>query len=328
MEKKLFPGSNVYVSECGRVFKEDGTEVLPSFNRGGYKQVSVRWNGKSQTVRVNRMVLMTWDPDPNQDILFGNHFDFDVTNNHRNNLDWVNNKWNNIHSMIFSGRIKRPVVKCIKGDEEFLIQDAKQLDKLVGVPLRDIWLAIKKDEEINGWKVSPILYDDLVVIREIMNTVKREKPETGIQRKIKVLDTDTNEWKEYPSMRNMSEQFGVFITHIRHRLSTKENPRIFANRYVIHDLDTDVSYLTPELITEMRTRGSKPTLALIVKTGEFLELANSRILTKKYGLSKSKVSKLLKSGKIKLLNGFLFTYINGDIDKAKERLEEAARLLV
>lgn len=159
-----------------------------------------------------------------------------------------------------------------------------------------------------------------------MDTVKREKGDEH-PRKIKVLDTDNMTWKEYPSMRAMASEFGVFITHIRHRLSTEHNTRIFAQRYIIHDIDTDTSYITSELISEMRSRGSKPTMVLNIQTGEFFKLANSRILTKKYGLSKPKVSNWLKRELIKPLGGYVFTYVNGDLEAAKQRLKEAVRFL-
>lgn len=95
---KLIDNTKHYACKNGMIFNRFGTEIKGGINRCGYRQVSISINGKCKTLSVHRLILKTFNPVNNMDVLDVNHIDGDKTNNNIENLEWVTKSENVIHS--------------------------------------------------------------------------------------------------------------------------------------------------------------------------------------------------------------------------------------
>ena len=71
------------------------TEMILKYNKtkDGYFQVGLSKDGKTKTQRVNRIVAKAFIANPNN-LSQVNHIDGDKTNNHIDNLEWCDCKYN------------------------------------------------------------------------------------------------------------------------------------------------------------------------------------------------------------------------------------------
>lgn len=75
-----------------------------SLNPNGYPQVKLTISTKnSKYVRTHRLVAEAFIPNPDNKPQV-NHIDGVKTNNHVENLEWVTNRENSLHSWLFLGR--------------------------------------------------------------------------------------------------------------------------------------------------------------------------------------------------------------------------------
>ena len=94
-----FPG--YYVTACGVVSSE--RKVLSQCpTRRGYYRVWLYRNKKRIEKSVHQCVALAWVDGDNS--LTVNHKDGDKTNNHADNLEWITNRDNIIHSFASSNR--------------------------------------------------------------------------------------------------------------------------------------------------------------------------------------------------------------------------------
>lgn len=73
------------INEAGQVRRVGKSQPLKPFKRGKY--LAVRLHGKNYS--IHRLVLLVYNPVPGADYLDVDHIDYDVTNNHLNNLRWL-----------------------------------------------------------------------------------------------------------------------------------------------------------------------------------------------------------------------------------------------
>lgn len=82
-----FPG--YVISNYGQIYSFRSHRLLqPTWNPDGYLVVGFRVNGKTRTLRVNRLVATAFIGPPEEG-LEANHIDGDHENNHISNLEWV-----------------------------------------------------------------------------------------------------------------------------------------------------------------------------------------------------------------------------------------------
>ena len=82
------------VTDDGRVYKKDGTELNYHYVKRGYKTVCLVENSRTHTKLVHRLVAEAFIPNPNN-LPQVNHKDEDKENNTVNNLEWCTNYYNN-----------------------------------------------------------------------------------------------------------------------------------------------------------------------------------------------------------------------------------------
>ena len=97
---KQIPGfEDYYVSEDGVVAstKRDKVKFLsPTLDKKGYEKLGLKKDGKSMTIKVHRLVALTFLKQVDgKDVV--NHIDGTKRNNHVTNLEWTNIKGNVRH---------------------------------------------------------------------------------------------------------------------------------------------------------------------------------------------------------------------------------------
>lgn len=97
-------GVDYIVSNDGRVFSTKNVgrgkyhkELLQRKNIDGYMVVTVGTNNHRTHMRVHRMVALDFIPNPNN-LPEVNHKNYDRTDNHVDNLEWISHSENVVHS--------------------------------------------------------------------------------------------------------------------------------------------------------------------------------------------------------------------------------------
>jgi len=95
-------------------FKNSGrrSTMKPSKNNKGYLGTIIIINSKLTNVRIHRLVAKAFIPNPSNKPQV-NHKDFNTSNNNVDNLEWVTEKENAIHSLN-AGRLKGFKKGCIQ----------------------------------------------------------------------------------------------------------------------------------------------------------------------------------------------------------------------
>ena len=95
-----------------KIFRE---KILkPQKNGWGYLFVRLSKEGSNKMYTVHRLVLMTFDPNPDMENLQVNHIDEDKTNNRLENLEWVTCKENcnyGTHNDRVAEKLSLPIVQ-------------------------------------------------------------------------------------------------------------------------------------------------------------------------------------------------------------------------
>lgn len=110
------------VTSCGKVWSYRRNKFLKPFQvTKGYLVVDLRKPGKRKLAKVHRLVLATYNPVENMDILEVNHLDEVKTNNCLSNLEWVTTKENVNYGTCIerSARARSKEVICIETGEVF-----------------------------------------------------------------------------------------------------------------------------------------------------------------------------------------------------------------
>ena len=90
---KQIPEYPYFCSEDGRIFNSDGKEMRQSKDTKGYRIVGLTKNKRTKTLKVHRIVAITFIPNP---LMFPqvNHKDENKENNNVSNLEWCSNLYN------------------------------------------------------------------------------------------------------------------------------------------------------------------------------------------------------------------------------------------
>lgn len=133
---KDYPGYQV--SNEGRIksFKQskEGKILKPKIS-AGYAGVDFRKDGRSHYGLVHRVVLSTFAPVENWEVLTVNHIDGNCLNNNLENLEWMTQSENTAYSrrvLQTGNRIRRVHIITLRGEEKFY-ESATEAAKQLGV---------------------------------------------------------------------------------------------------------------------------------------------------------------------------------------------------
>ena len=82
---------NMYVSNLGNLKTASGKIIYPKVGESGYMVIS---NCYGKWIGVHRLVMSTFKPISNEDIMTVDHLDHNKRNNKLSNLEWVTQKEN------------------------------------------------------------------------------------------------------------------------------------------------------------------------------------------------------------------------------------------
>ena len=87
------------ISNYGRVYSFKTNKLLIPAERNGYLYVTLAYNGEQHPKRINRLVMMTFMPVLNANLLQVNHINGDKKDNSIWNLEWCTAKQNIAHAI-------------------------------------------------------------------------------------------------------------------------------------------------------------------------------------------------------------------------------------
>ena len=87
------------ISNYGRVYSFKTNKLLIPAERNGYLSVTLLYNGEEIPKRINRLVMMTFAPNPNATLLQVNHINGNKKDNRIWNLEWCTAKENIAHAI-------------------------------------------------------------------------------------------------------------------------------------------------------------------------------------------------------------------------------------
>lgn len=125
--------SKYKVSSFGRFVRlKDMIEIQQSYTPDGYKSIKlVDDNGKRHTMRVNRVVLYSFEPIENSDKYEANHKDGNIENNKYSNLEWLTPSENQKHA--YENNLRKPITRkqCVftKHTEDEIREICKYLEE-------------------------------------------------------------------------------------------------------------------------------------------------------------------------------------------------------
>lgn len=320
---KIIPGTKDFLaSEDGRIFDQDGNERNYYHNKDGYKTVSVILDdGTRCTFGVHRLIALTFLIIPsNVRELTVNHKDHDIRNNHVSNLEWATVKQNNAHASMMRGG-KYPRILAVNANNEMMFFNSLiSASEVIGKSPVEIWSAIKNEDLIVGWSLKHHGSKD-----KIPECLKKEKIKTrneyGQQpkKKLKVKDFETNEISIFNSLREAADYFNTTPSHIHHSLQKDNEFKLLKKRYQLAYTEDDFIIPTDYEYDVAINMGAKEVVAYSkIYKKIFIALSASNFI-KLNNLSKKAVTTILKSDKIREVDGWVFLYNN---DKNLKRIKE------
>lgn len=201
---RVFPDyPNVEVSNLGRVrtkdrtvTRSDGSKLFvkgrilkQQRDRYGYMFVQFSDNGKRVTLKVHRMVAITFIPNPDN-LPQVNHIDCNRSNNIVSNLEWCTNQYNTAYREKYGKASSRPVFAVnVETGEVLHFKSRGEAECKLNIPHQAILAIVKGQKKtFHGWWFTE---DESEITEERIREIKsgmRLRPVTAVDlRAMKVM---------------------------------------------------------------------------------------------------------------------------------------------
>lgn len=332
MNVKDIPGTKGFKASTTGVIFDKQYKVRKQYkDPDGYLRTSVLCDdGKYRSKRVHRLVLMAHRPIEDFESLTVNHKDLNVENNHIDNLEWITNKWNNVHAAVMREGYDKPTVIAKSPDGSYvLFKNLRVSSEETGLDKDLIWESIKNNREINGWlfehhdrngSLPPELWKPNFPKGRGLGPLKK--------RPVKALNWSTKEIKEYDSLHELASELKVHPSHIQPYISTSDKARLIKRNYIVVDQNSNFPELSDEIVEELKGPTGKKIVAYHPDYGVcFYPSASSFI--KEHGLSKKAVTVTLKQDRLREIAGWWFCYITKPhlVQELKEVIQDVQVLI-
>lgn len=312
---RLIPGTDGFlIDKEGNLYNPDRSKRNTYVNGDGYITGAVKVKGTWITFGIHRLLAMTFLYEQKSSMrYFVNHIDGNVANNDLDNLEWVSVYENNIHAALLSESVDKPKLIAISPvGETLFIDTAQKACELINCTFKELWASIKDNLLIDGWKIK---YNDKPLPKDLW---KVRNPSAYDKLPVRVLDTVTKEVSEYKSLKAAAEHFKSTASLLSQTICRDGKIRIFLKRYLVVLSEDEFPDLSDEELEVLRTRISRPVIAINVATREKKIFPTGASFYREYGLSRKSVTTCLRKDKIKNIGGFVFLYMNS---KNVQRLE-------
>ena len=153
--------NNTHVSMNYFSYIKRGRMMRLQYDKHGYIAVNLTKDKKVKRYKVHRLVMLAHSPEHDDCDTFINHKDEDKTNNHINNLEWCNAKYNinygtciqrSRSKQVYTNSKRRPVISIDDNGVETEYLSAWDASRKVGAHQSNIWKALHSKGKCAGYK--------------------------------------------------------------------------------------------------------------------------------------------------------------------------------
>lgn len=221
----------IEVSNLGRVRTKDrwvtqkngnrqfvkGRVLKQQLNPCGYMYVGFRAKGKYVKLRVNRMIAITFIPNPNN-YPEVNHIDCDPTNNRLDNLEWCTSKYNSQYRVKYGKSLGHPVFAVnLETSEVFHFPSISEASRQLGISQGNIYAVLNSEYlQAKGYWFTE---DESEITKENIQEIKKN------MRLRPVIAINLNNFKVlwFESQHEAGRQLGVNQASISNVIRGKQN---------------------------------------------------------------------------------------------------------
>ncbi len=310
----------VEVSNLGRVRTKDRTVTRSDgsklFVKGGilkqqrdrYGYMFVRFsdNGKRVTLKVHRMVAITFIPNPDN-LPQVNHIDCNRSNNVVSNLEWCTNQYNTAYREKYGKASSRPVFAVnVETGKVLHFKSRGEAERKLNIPHQAILEIIKGQKNtFYGWWFAE---DESEITEERIREIK-----SGMRlRPVFAVNVRTMEVFRFENRKKAARQLGISQTSIGNSIRGRHK---IVRGFLFAE---DESEITEEKIREIK-RDAQSSRGVIAINSDTLEVSifNSQVsVGHQLGIDPRRINDILK-GKLNKTHDYWFCRADG---KAVEKV--------
>lgn len=194
----------------GRVLKQS-----PSHN--GYMSVSFHTNGKRVCLRVNRMVAITFIPNPHN-YPEVNHKDCNRLNNRLDNLEWCSRKYNRQYREKYGNAAGRSVTAVnLKTGKVYHFKSRHEAARKLGFYVESVSAVVNGRQNTTGdyWFTE----DDSEITEEKIREIKAKAHSFG---GVMAINPETSEVSWFESQSEAGRQLGINVRRVNKVIKGKQ----------------------------------------------------------------------------------------------------------
>ena len=321
--KLLIPGTKGFSADAnGNIYGPDDKLRDTYVNGDGYITTSIKTEeGCWVTAGVHRLVALAFHhSDFKNGRIQVNHRDCDIKNNIAENLEWVTPSENNIHSEIMRHNNENITLSCcVSGGGYIYFKNAYEASKEIRVPVLDIWDSVKNKIEVSSltddygpvYQFNHYTWDSPIPVN-MQKTYNRftKKNHVVLPKEIKMLDIDTGDILQYPSLGVAAKAFGVNASHIFQSISKNGKLKLFQKKYRVAYIEDDFEEYSQEEIETAKNRGPKEVIAYNVDLEKYFIYNTAKEFIHYHTVSRKAVTKSLAENKLRKIGSWVVLYLN------------------
>lgn len=219
------------VSNYARIFNKYTNSFLsPQIGTDGYFAIRLMTDFGAKMFRLNRLVLLAFQPIPNSDEMVVNHIDCNPLNNHISNLEWVSRRQNAIHAY------DHGLMKCGEDGATAIISNEDAIK--AGLLLQNTDLTYKEIVDVVGNNISVGIVQNICQGRDWVRLMKENnidpcRHNTSRSPRFKLSKENVHEickaFEQYSNKFNTDAEYFYFIAEKLNCFGTGLDPDQFRN---------------------------------------------------------------------------------------------------